>query len=197
MLRYENVASKENDFLAMTGYTTREFTALLPQFQMSYDEYLSEYTIEGYERTGPVPTTYHNSPLPTIEDKMLFILVFLKQNPTQIVQGYLFGMSQPNANKWIHLLHTVLNRALDAQGCLPNRDMKITEQADQGEDGVGSVSVSSDTSPTPSGADKTGHQPSPFFSMMGQSDRSIDLAILMSSNRIIVARRNNIPSKIS
>ena len=42
MLRYEQIADKAKDILAMTGYTQEEFTALLPQFQQSYDEYLQE-----------------------------------------------------------------------------------------------------------------------------------------------------------
>ena len=41
MLRYHTIAGKEKDLLAMTGYTTQEFTALLPQFQKSYDDYFS------------------------------------------------------------------------------------------------------------------------------------------------------------
>src|SRR5918911_1866929 len=131
MLRYEQIADKEKDILAMTGYTKEEFTALLPQFQQSYDEYLQEYTIEGYERVGQIPRSYHNSPLPTIEDKLLFILVHLKQNPTQTLQGYVFGMSQSNVNTWIHLLHTVLNRALDAHGALPQREMIIEAASDE------------------------------------------------------------------
>src|SRR5919202_1846014 len=127
MLRYEQIADKAKDMLAMTGYTKEEFTALLPQFQQSYDEHLQASTIEGYERVGQIPKPYHNSPLPTIEDKLLFILVYLKQNPTQTLQGYLFGMSQTNVNKWFHLLHTVLNNALAAHGALPQRDMIIEE----------------------------------------------------------------------
>jgi Helix-turn-helix of DDE superfamily endonuclease len=54
-------------------------------------------------------------------DKLLFILTYVKQNPIQEVQGQLFGMSPSNANKWIHLLHTVLNRALAPQDLLPAR----------------------------------------------------------------------------
>jgi len=54
-------------------------------------------------------------------DKLLFILTYVKQNPIQEVQGQLFGMSQSNANKWIHLLHPVLNRALADQELLPAR----------------------------------------------------------------------------
>jgi hypothetical protein len=130
MLRYEHIADKEKDLLAMTGYTKQEFTAILPSFQQSYDEYLRANTIEGYERVGQIPKPYHHSPLLTIEDKLLFILVYLKQNPTQTLHGYLFGMSQSNANKWIHVLHTVLNRALAQLGSLPQREMVI-EGADQ------------------------------------------------------------------
>ena len=69
MLRYQDIANNENDLLAMTGYTQQEFTALLPQFQTSYDDDLTRYTIEGYERVGQIPTPYHNSPLPTSKDK--------------------------------------------------------------------------------------------------------------------------------
>jgi hypothetical protein len=43
--------------------------------------------------------------------KLLFILTYLKPNPIQAVQGQLFGMSQSNAGKWIHLRHPVLNQA--------------------------------------------------------------------------------------
>jgi hypothetical protein len=54
-------------------------------------------------------------------DKLLFILTYVKQNPIQELQGQLFGMSQSHANKWIHLLHTVLNHALGQQELLPAR----------------------------------------------------------------------------
>ena len=53
---------------------------------------------------------------------MLFILVCLRKAPTQNVQGELFGMCQPVANKWIHRLLPVLNGALAEQGELPSRE---------------------------------------------------------------------------
>ncbi len=39
-------------------------------------------------------------------------VVNLKSNNLQTVQGALFGMSQPKANRWIHCLHPILNRTL-------------------------------------------------------------------------------------
>src|ERR671933_1831228 len=127
MLRYAKIAHQEDKVRALTGLNPAEFADLVPAFQATFETVMQKQTIEGYERENRRYTTYKNSPLPTIEDKLLFILVHLKQNPTQTLQGYLFGMSQSNVNKWIHLLHIVLNRALAAQGALPQRDMIIEE----------------------------------------------------------------------
>jgi hypothetical protein len=70
MLRYAQIADKAKDFLDMAGYTHEEFLGLLPQFHQSYDDYLQEHPIEGYDRVGQIPKLYHNGPLPTIEDKL-------------------------------------------------------------------------------------------------------------------------------
>ena len=54
-------------------------------------------------------------------DKLLFILFYFRQYPTQEVQGYLFGIGQPQANEWIHRLTGVLNQALGDELQLPER----------------------------------------------------------------------------
>jgi hypothetical protein len=54
----------------------------------------------------------------------------LKQNLTQEVQGQLFGISQSNANKWIHLLHPILNTALKNLGVCPARIAVINDEHD-------------------------------------------------------------------
>lgn len=125
MLRYEQIAPNTTKLLALTGLTRQEFEDLVPVFQPSFETTLQTQTLDGLDRIGRSYTTYRNSPLPTIEDKLLFILVYLKQAPTQTLHGHLFGLSQSNANKWIHLLHPVLNRALAAAGVLPSRTVRI------------------------------------------------------------------------
>src|SRR5829696_1035726 len=125
MLRYHEIANDERRVLSLTSLTPEEFADLVPLFTTSFSEYLAEQTLEGYERIGRRYVPYRNSTLPTIEDKLLFILVYLKQAPTQEVQASLFGMRQPKANMWIHLLHPVLNRALVQNGDIPKRDMLI------------------------------------------------------------------------
>ena len=167
MLRYREIATDERRVLSLTSLTPKEFTDLVPLFTTSFYEYLDEQTIEGYERVGRRYVPYRTSPLPTMEDKLLFILVYLKQAPTQEVQGSLFGMRQSKANMWIHLLHPVLNRALAQKGDIPKRDIRI-EVADVSSSTNGEGARGSEISSL--GGGDTEH-PLPFLSMTEQSDR--------------------------
>jgi hypothetical protein len=165
MLRYHDIANDERRVLSLTSLTPKEFADLVPLFTTSFYEYLEDQTIDGYERVGRRYVPYRNSTLPTMEDKFLFILVYLKQAPTQEVQGSLFGLRQSKANMWIHLLHPVLNRALAQNGDIPKRDILIelaneaTSKKENETRGSNMRSLSDSDSPTP------------FLSMMEQSDQ--------------------------
>jgi len=89
----------------MTGYTVAEFENLLPYFQTEFDQYVAVYCLDGQKRGKRSYVEYKNSPLPTMADKLLFILIYLKQGSIQEEHATLFGMHQPDANKWLHLLH--------------------------------------------------------------------------------------------
>jgi len=93
-------------------------------------ERVRDYTIDGLPRLNRRYTPYKNSPLPTIEDKLLFILVHMKQNLTQEVQGQLFGIVQSDANKWLQLLRPVLHAALQRLEVLPARLPTVVTTAD-------------------------------------------------------------------
>src|ERR687886_2602419 len=126
MLRYQDIAQNDARMRALTTLTPDEFTALLPPFEACFLERMRDYTIDGLPRLNRRYTPYKNSPLPTIEDKLLFILVHMKQNLTQEVQGCLFDMRQSVANKWLQLLRPVLQGALRQEGALPARTATIT-----------------------------------------------------------------------
>jgi hypothetical protein len=121
MPRYDEVTQRTGSLRAMTGLTEPEFTALLPHFERALAAYLPDRTIDGQPRTSRRYSAYDTCPLPTMADKLLFMLTYLKQNPIQEGQGQLFGMSQSHANKWIHLLHPVLHHAVADQELLPAR----------------------------------------------------------------------------
>jgi Helix-turn-helix of DDE superfamily endonuclease len=117
----EDVTQRAGSLRAMTGLTEHAFQALLPPFEHAFEAYLRDRTIDGQPRTSRRYRTYDTWPLPTIADKLLFILTYVKQHPIQAVQEQLFGMSQSHAHNWIHALHPVLNQALADQELLPAR----------------------------------------------------------------------------
>ena len=121
---YQDYVNKPTELLALTGYTHEEFEALLPHFDKCHAEWMSTHRLDGKPRGKRKYSTYKNSPLPTVEDKLFFILHYLKTNNLQQVQGAMFGISQPKANVWIHCLHSILNWALAELGELPVRDME-------------------------------------------------------------------------
>jgi DDE superfamily endonuclease len=178
MPSYEEVTQRAGSLRSMTGLTEQEFEALLPPFEHAFMAYMQAHTIDGQPRTVRRYSTYDTCPLPTIADKLLFILTYVKQNPIQEVQGQLFGMSQSNANKWIPLLHTVLNQALAHQELLPARtadDLAVMLAAKQ----------------------TKGAPLSPLFGMMVPSDRFTAPPIQRTSKTTTAARRNAIRSKTS
>ena len=140
--------------------------------------YMHDRTIDGQRRTSRRYSTYDTCPLPTLADKRLFMLTYVKQHPIQEVQGQLFGMSQSNANKWIHVLHPVLNQALADQELLPARTaeefaaMFETHTAD-------------------------GSSTTPLFGMMALNVRSTARPIPKSNKNITAASRSVTRSKTS
>lgn len=124
---YETYAEKPTAFLALTGYTHKEFAALLVHFATVYRAWVSTHCWSGKPRGPRRYSDYRNCPLPTLADKLFFILSYLKTNNLQTVQGALFGMSQPKANLWIHRLLPLVEQALTVASEMPARQMSAVE----------------------------------------------------------------------
>src|SRR5437764_8104728 len=127
-LRYTEVSQKDPKFLDMTSVTVEEFDQLVPAFEEAFEQRMKEWCLDGKPRTGRGYRTYANCPLPTPEDRLLFILVYVKTNVLQVVQGELFGMPQNKANQWIHTLLPVLQTTLRSLGDAPARSMEELAQ---------------------------------------------------------------------
>ncbi len=122
MITYMQLQNDPRQFLALTGLTLVEFQTLLAAFVGSYERhYPADQTLSGQPRqrfAGGGRTGVLHAP----EQKLLFLLVYLKAYPLQAVMAELFGLSQPGVNQWIHRLLPVLRSALDDLGVLPERD---------------------------------------------------------------------------
>jgi hypothetical protein len=120
-LRYAEERDKADRILDLTSLTVEEFERLVEPFEQAFLAHMDKWTLEGKPRTGRRYSQYANCPLPSPEDRLLFILSYLKVAATQAFHGAAFGMGQPKANQWIHTLLPVLGQALSATGDLPAR----------------------------------------------------------------------------
>src|SRR5262249_21167246 len=89
---------------------------------------MAMWRLDGKPRTARCFSVYNNCPLPTPEDRLLFILAYVKTYSLQVVQGRLFGMGQSKANQWIHVLLPVLLAALRTLGDAPARSLTALAQ---------------------------------------------------------------------
>jgi len=119
----------EARFRAMTGYDLCEFNKLLPYFEEAHNDYLSRYSLKGKVRSGQRDhVIYANSPLPCIEERLAFILSYLKLNPIQEQHADMFSMTQKQCNEYLHGLNEILKRALKRAGVVPaNNDKALQE----------------------------------------------------------------------
>ena len=123
-MRYADVRRKEQKFIDCTSLTGKEFDKLVPVFEEEFQEYMKVWRLDGKKRVGRKYQTYANCPLPTPEDRLFFLLVYLKTNNLQVIHGELFQMSQGKANQWIHTLLPVLRATLRRLGDAPARSME-------------------------------------------------------------------------
>ncbi|NIR87028.1 transposase [Candidatus Bathyarchaeota archaeon] len=126
-MRYAELVKKPSLFQTFTGLSIAAFQELLPAFQEAYEDDLAYRDSQKEkprqrQRGGGRP-----SQIPEIEDKLVFILVYFRFYPVQVLQGFLFGLSQPQASDWIHRLTPILNMALGYEQQLPARQAKDIE----------------------------------------------------------------------
>src|SRR5213594_3960875 len=118
-LQFTDVQARPTEFLDLTSLTLDEFQQLVPPFEAAFQAHMAAWRLDGKPRTARQFSVYRNCPLPTPEDRLFFILTYLKTYALQVVQGRLFGMSQSKANQWIHVLLPALLAALRTLGDAP------------------------------------------------------------------------------
>ena len=122
MLTYQKLKKNSVRFLAATSLIAEEFENLLPAFTAAYEKkYPRHQTLEGKPRQRGIGAGAKGF-LDQAENRLLFILIYQKTNPIQQMHGLQFGMSQSQANYWIHHLLPVLQQALEDLGHKPERD---------------------------------------------------------------------------
>src|SRR6266851_3509114 len=127
-LQFTDVQDRPMEFLDLTSLTLDEFQQLVLPFEAAFQAHMAAWRLDGKPRTARQFAVYQNCPLPTPEDRLFFILTYLKTYSLQVVQGRLFGMGQSKANQWIHALLPALLVALRTLGDAPARSLAALAQ---------------------------------------------------------------------
>src|SRR5467141_2435779 len=172
-LRFTDLQSRPMEFLDFTSLTLDEFQHLAPPFETAFQARMAAWHFDGKPRTARRFTVYKNCPLPTPEDWLLFILVYLKTYALQVVQGRLFGMVQGKANQWIHVLLPALLAALRALGDAPARSLSaLAQRLGVSEADAATVAVPLEEVPVPVAPLPAAAPTSPLVPMTGPNGAS-------------------------
>jgi hypothetical protein len=109
---YPNLSMNIHQFNSVVGLELEHFNDLSIHFEKQMAAYDKAFTIKGVARTRSVRRRKDNN-FSCHKDKLCFILSYLKNNSLQQTHASNWGMLQPRANIWIHLLLKILLETLE------------------------------------------------------------------------------------
>ncbi len=197
-LRFADVQSRPTEFLDFTSLTLDEFHQLVPSFEAAFQAHMAAWRLDGKPRTARQFAVYKNCPLPTPEDRLFFLLTYLKTYSLQVVQGRLFGMGQSKAHQWIHALLPVLLAALRTLGDAPVRSLAaLAQRLGVSEADAATVVTPLEEEPAPVVAVPTAAPAAPLVPMTARSGASSAPKTLLHRPRVRAARKKTTPSRMS
>jgi len=193
-VQFADLQSRPTEFLDFTSVTLDEFQQLVPPFEAAFQAHMAAWRLDGKPRTARRFSVYQNCPLPTPEERLLFILAYVKTYSLQVVQGRLFGMGQSKANQWIHVLLPALLAALRALGDAPARSLTaLAQRLGVSEADAATVVAPLAEEPAPLGAVSVAAPASPLLPMTGPSGASSAPKTLLNRKRVIAVRKETTP----
>jgi hypothetical protein len=188
-IRFTDVQARPSEFLDLTSLTLEEFQQFVPPFETAFQAHLTMWRLDGKPRITRRFTVYKNCPLPTPEDRLFFMLVYLKTYALQVVHGRLFGMGQSKANQWIHVLLPVLLVALRTLGDAPARSLTALAQRL----GVSEADAATMVAPLEEEPASLPAPDSPLLPMTGRNGASSAPKTLLNRPHVIAARKKTTP----
>ena len=130
MTSYEKARNNSRQFKSLPSLSVEKFDILLPTFESKWESVIEKYNLDGTSRLRKyVPK--NEEQLPTVADKLFFLLYYKKVHPLQEALAFQFDLAVPMANKWIHFLTPILNKSLEKyipKEKLQNVDFQINEE---------------------------------------------------------------------
>ncbi len=136
-MNYSRIRTNPTSFLAPASVSVSLFDEILPFFTAAHDEFFRWHDVKGRKLTRQrTHVIQSNSPLPSVADRLFFLPVYLKNNPTQEHHAACFGMARRQCGQWIHTLTEVLGTALDGAGVLPASEIAGFKRLPDGRGGA-------------------------------------------------------------
>src|SRR5712691_3329980 len=197
-VRFADLQSRPMEFLDFTSVTLDEFQPLVPPFETAFQARMAAWRMDGKPRTARRFPVYQTCPLPTPEDRLLFILTYLKTYALQVVHGRLFGMVQGKAHQWIHLLLPALLATLRTLGAAPARSLTaLAQRLGVSEAEAATVVVPLAEAPASVVAGPTAALASPLWPMTAPHGVSSAPKTLLHRPHVGAASTRTTPSKMS
>lgn len=106
---------------SLTGLTVKEFKDILPEFEKAFMENVNSKPRERAYGGGFKPA------IKTFEDKLFFILFYVKCYPTFAVCGFFYDRHRTKPQVWTKQLLPILEKALGKKCTLPKREITSCE----------------------------------------------------------------------
>ena len=123
---------------ALTGLSQAQFDHLLPVFSDIYQA-IQQHTYEKGVESGTrrrKPGGGSKGKLPTMAEKLLFVLYYYKTYPTFDVLGTQFAMARSKANEHLHKLSPILYDTLVHLELMPDRELATPQDVKAAVQGV-------------------------------------------------------------
>ena len=128
---------------SLTGVSLTQFEILLDVFTMTYAELQWQAYQDGLAagRRQRRPGGGKKGALPTMRDKLLFLLYYFKVYPTFDVLGTQFNMARSKANENLHKLTPVLYQTLVHLEVMPHREFATPDELLEALEGIDTILI--------------------------------------------------------
>lgn len=109
-MNIDQIRARPTQFLSLTSLTVAEFDDLLPIFESLWQDWIGRFTWSGKPRRRKYVPKDSNG-LTSASSRLFFILTYQKNATLQQYHAASFGLTQDMANKWIHVLTPLLEKA--------------------------------------------------------------------------------------
>jgi hypothetical protein len=195
-LRFPEIQTRPTEGLDLISLTVDAFQQLFPPFEAAFQTHMAEWRLDGQPRTARGSPTDQNWPLQAPEDRLLWILVYLKTYPLQVVQGACSAWARAKPIGGFMSCWVPCGRRC-AQGDAPTRSVKVLAQRLKvAEAAAGAGGVPPPISSTASSPPAAAFTPVPAFSLLGTMARngaSSALRTRLHRRAVIVARKHATP----